>query len=181
VLFGRTQTKRLLRARRQGGGTHRCKDQCVEKGQDRRRAQRRSLDTRRVLPFQLTIAALLEWLERKQPDVIAFLREESHVAVRHGHRVLRQVEGSGVQNLTDTPTSHIYARSRMGCEVCWRVTSLSDDVVCTIDDDDEADVEVRAAFSDGTVVRTRWASNIETGRIVAALWLDAIQGEFAIR
>ena len=87
---------------------------------------------------------------------------------------------SGVQNLTDTPTSHIYTRSRMGCEVCWRVTSLSGDVVCTIDDD-EADVEVRAAFSDGTVVRTRRASNIETGRIVAALWLDAIQGEFAIR
>lgn len=69
----------------------------------------------------------------------------------------------------------------MGCEVCWRVTSLSGDVVCTIYDDDEADVEVRAAFSDGTVVRTRRASNIETGRIVAALWLDAIQGEFAIR
>jgi hypothetical protein len=69
----------------------------------------------------------------------------------------------------------------MDSEVCWRVTSLSGDVVCTIHDDDEADVEVRAAFSDGTVVRTRRASNIETGRIVASLWLDAIRGEFAIR
>ena len=69
----------------------------------------------------------------------------------------------------------------MGSAVCWRVTSLSGDVVCTIYDDDEADVEVRAAFSDGTVVRTRRASNIKTGRIVAALWLDAIRGEFAIR
>jgi hypothetical protein len=57
---------------------------------------------------------------------------------------------------------------------------LSGDVVCTIYDD-EADVEVRAAFSDGAVVRTRRASNIKTGRIVAALWLDAIRGDFAIR
>ena len=57
----------------------------------------------------------------------------------------------------------------MGCELCWRVRSLSGDVVCTIYHDDEADVEVRAAFSDGMVVRTRRASNIETARIAAAL------------
>ena len=48
----------------------------------------------------------------------------------------------------------------MGCELCWRVTSLSGDVVCTIYHDDEA-VEVRAAFSDGIVVRTRRTSDIE--------------------
>jgi hypothetical protein len=79
-----------------------------------------------------------------------------------------------------THLAHI-GSAQMGSEVCWRVTSVSGDVVCTIHGDDEGDVEVRAAFSDGTVVRRRRASNIETGRIVAALWLDAIRDEFAIR
>ena len=49
----------------------------------------------------------------------------------------------------------------MGYEVCWRVTSLSGDVVCTIYHK-EVDVEVQAAFSNGIVVRTRRTSNIET-------------------
>jgi hypothetical protein len=61
----------------------------------------------------------------------------------------------------------------MGYEVCWRITSLSGDVVCTIYHK-EVDVEVQAAFSNGIVVRTRRTSNIETGRIIAARWLDAI-------
>jgi hypothetical protein len=68
----------------------------------------------------------------------------------------------------------------MGCEVCWRVTGLDGDVVCAIYHD-EADVEVRAAFSDGTVVRTRRAFDIEIRRILAAQWLEAIRGDFAIR
>ena len=67
----------------------------------------------------------------------------------------------------------------MGYEVCWRVTSLSGDVVCTIDHK-EVDVEVQAAFSNGIVVRTRRTSNIETGRIIAAQWLDAFRDDFAI-
>ena len=69
----------------------------------------------------------------------------------------------------------------MGYEVCWRVTSPSGDVVCTIYVyHEEADVEVQAAFSNGIVVRTRRTSNIETGRIIAAQWLDAIRDDFAI-
>jgi hypothetical protein len=57
---------------------------------------------------------------------------------------------------------------------------LSGDVVCTIYDDDEADVEVRAAFTDGMVVRTRRAFDIEIGRIIASQWLEAIRGDFTI-
>ena len=68
----------------------------------------------------------------------------------------------------------------MGCELCWRVTSLSGDVVCTIYHDDEADVEVRAGFSDGMVVRTRRTCDIETGRVIASQWLEAIRGDFTI-
>ena len=70
-------------------------------------------------------------------------------------------------------------RPSMGCELCWRVTSLSGDVVCTIYHDDEA-VEVRAAFSDGIVVRTRRTFDIETGRIIASQWLEAIRGDFMV-
>jgi len=64
----------------------------------------------------------------------------------------------------------------MGYEVCWRVTNLSGDVVCTIDHK-EVDVEVQAAFgnpSAPTVIRFY----SDTGVIEAGA--DPRRGRYAV-
>ena len=60
-------------------------------------------------------------------------------------------------------------------EVRWRIRGPSREVVeCGIYKVNAPGVELRAAYGDGTLVRTRRIANIESARLAAAEWLEAI-------
>jgi len=63
-------------------------------------------------------------------------------------------------------------------EIRWRVRGPTRDIViCAVYQDNSAGLELRAAFENGEIVRTRRAPHIEEARLIAGEWLGAVLEE----